>query len=425
MYILHDAQKTSRDRVLWNETRNLVSGVDDAWFEMFATARDQAELKRQSGHDARGRKNTKPVLQYTLSWAISETPLSAHMRETVSSSLNMLGLSEHQAVIAAHCDKKHLHVHIVVNTIHPETGMTAPLKYTKERLSRWAEEYEREHGIHCRQRIENNRERARIIEQKAKDGSAVLMLGGLQSPVRARPYVPVKYRGPNRKEWFARKELKDRMSRLRAEMDPAHKAELGSLWEKQQAARFVLDRNTDAAEERASQHLKQEFKPRWRALYREQKRELNYVAGANIFERAVFVFSQRERLGLRQPLSFKSAVSLITNPGKLLDRLERTQKQERRNLGQVQHAGLRVFADRIWADHRTRMDKLIAEQAHERRSMRDQHHARTRGISLHLAKASLSAERQAANDRGRAQKIKEDMIKWRRKNDGRDFGREM
>ncbi|MCK9910420.1 relaxase/mobilization nuclease domain-containing protein, partial [Microbacteriaceae bacterium K1510] len=113
------------------------------------TARDQAALKEQSGQSARGRKNTKPVLHYTLSWAIGENPSPEHMRETALSSLKALGLDQHQAVMAAHSDKEHLHVHIVVNTIHPETGLTAPLKYTKERLSRWAEAYEREYGIHC------------------------------------------------------------------------------------------------------------------------------------------------------------------------------------------------------------------------------------------------------------------------------------
>lgn len=66
------------------------------------------------------------------------------MRETALSCLNALGLGEHQAVMAAHSDKEHLHVHIVVNTIHPETGMTAPLKYSKEKLSRWVEAYERQ-----------------------------------------------------------------------------------------------------------------------------------------------------------------------------------------------------------------------------------------------------------------------------------------
>ena len=48
-YILHDAGKDTNDRVLWTETQNVVSAPEDAWFEMFATARDQALLKQQAG----------------------------------------------------------------------------------------------------------------------------------------------------------------------------------------------------------------------------------------------------------------------------------------------------------------------------------------------------------------------------------------
>jgi beta-lactamase superfamily II metal-dependent hydrolase len=170
-YILSDAGKgkDTSDRVLWSKTCNLASAPEDAWFEMFAVARDQAVLKEQAGQQARGRKNRTPVLHYTLSWPPGEKPSAEHMHETALSSLKALKLDQHQALIAAHGDKDHMHVHIVVNTIHPETGMTAALKYTKETLSRWAEAYEREHGIHCEERIRNNELRDNIrIAKKAR-----------------------------------------------------------------------------------------------------------------------------------------------------------------------------------------------------------------------------------------------------------------
>lgn len=425
-YILHDAQKTSRDRVLWSDTRNLISQADDAWFEMFATARDQAALKEQSGQSARGRKNTKPVLHYTLSWAIGENPTPEHMRETALSSLNMLGLGEHQAVMAAHSDKEHMHVHIVVNTIHPETGLTASLKYTKERLSRWAEAYEREHGIHCEERIRNNAERDRLA--RARDGAAILMLGDLHAQPAKPPYVPVKHRGPNRQQWFTQKELKNRMSRLRAEMDLVHKGERSALWQKQVAVREALDDNTRAAVEQARSYVKDQFRLQWRDLYRVQKREGRHVANATLFERAVFVFSQRERLGLRKPLSFRQAVSFIRHPGKLLDRIDAVHERERRGLAQVEKAETRTYTETIWTRHRAKADRLIADQAADRQVLRDRHFARTRGVTLQHAKASLAAElhREPANDKGqRALTLKERMAEWRARNEGRDYGREM
>lgn len=425
-YILHDAQKTSRDRVLWNDTRNLVSQADDAWFEMFATARDQAALKAQSGQSARGRKNTKPVLHYTLSWAIGENPRPEHMRETALSSLKALGLDQHQAVMAAHSDKEHLHVHIVVNTIHPETGMTASLKYTKERLSRWAEGYERAHGIHCEERIRNNAERERLA--RARDGAALLMLGDLHAQPARPPYVPVRHRGPNRQQWFTQKELKHRMSRLRAEMDLVHRGERDALWQKQVAVREALDDNTKAAVEHARLHVRAEFKPQWRDLYRVQKREVKHVAHATLFERAVFVFSQRERLGLRKPLSFRQAVSFIRRPGKLIERIEAVHERERRGLAQIEKAQTRVYSDRIWSQHRAKADRLMSEQAAERKTLRDAQYGRTRGVTLQHAKASLAAEppREPANDHGqRAFTVKQRMAEWRARNEGKDYGRGM
>ena len=160
-YILHDAGKTTTDRVDWTATQNLVSHPEDAWYEMFETYRDSDELKERAGRSARGRKNTTPVLHYMLSWHKDDKPSPDHMRETALSSFKALGLQDHQAVLAAHHDKEHLHVHIVVNTVNPDTGITAGLKFTKLDLSKWAEAYEREHGIHCEERIRNNAERER------------------------------------------------------------------------------------------------------------------------------------------------------------------------------------------------------------------------------------------------------------------------
>ena len=126
-YILHDAGKATADRVDWTATQNLVSHPEDVWFEMFETYRDSDALKEQAGRSARGRKNTTPVLHYMLSWHKEDMPSAEHMRETALSSLKALGLQDHQAVLAAHHDKDHMHVHIVVNTVNPDNGITAPL----------------------------------------------------------------------------------------------------------------------------------------------------------------------------------------------------------------------------------------------------------------------------------------------------------
>ena len=75
-----------------------------------------------------------------------------------------------------------MHVHIVVNTVHPETGMTAPLKFTKLELSKWAEAYEREHGIHCEERIRNNEERRRHSALSARSMKRLPPIGRRRPP---------------------------------------------------------------------------------------------------------------------------------------------------------------------------------------------------------------------------------------------------
>lgn len=446
-YILHDAQKTSRDRVLWNDTCNLISKADDAWFEMFATARDQAELKRQSGQDARGRKNTKPVLHYTLSWAIGENPTPEHMRATALSSLKALGLQEHQAVMAAHSDKDHLHVHIVVNTIHPVTGMTAPLKYTKEHLSRWAEAYEREHGVYCEQRIANNERRKEAAVARQAEP--------------AREFVAVKHKQTARAEWFDKKVLLDRMKELRAEIRPLmphpHPELRKNMTTQHRGERETMYQSTLAAVDQARSSVFARYRPQWRELYRAHKAETRHLlrAATHPFERAVFVYSQRERLGSGKPLTLRQMFHLIRNPDRLLQRVDAIQNKERQSLARAEKTEKKQVSERLWLNYKSRIETVRERQKDERFALVREREAHLRTVvTFDLAKETLIAERQPANDSpasqpsvetqpetaaafnmavntrtptqmARVELIKQQMEEWRKRNPGRDFGREM
>jgi hypothetical protein len=414
---------------------------------MFATARDQAELKRQSGQDARGRKNTKPVLHYTLSWAIGENPTPQHMRETALSSLKALGLDGHQAVMAAHSDKDHLHVHIVVNTIHPVTGMTAQLKYTKEHLSRWAEAYEREHGVHCEQRIANNEKRKEIAAARQADPS--------------REFVAVKHQQTARAEWFDKKVLLERMKELRAEIRPLmpqpNPEIRKAMTAQHRADREALYQGTVAAVDHARSSVFARYRPQWRDLYRAHKSETKHLlrAATHPFERAVFVYSQRQRLGNGKPLTIRQMFQLIMKPDRLLQRVEAIQNKERRSLARAEKADKKQISERLWLQYRTRIDTVREQQKEERFAMVREREAHLRTVvTFALAKESLTADRQPANDSppeqqalealpapasafntavntrspaqmAQVEKIKQQMEEWRKRNPGRDFGREM
>ena len=91
-----------------------------------------------------------------------------------------------------------------------------------------------------------------------------------------------------------------------------------------------------------------------------------------------------------------------------------------------------VYAERIWSQHAVRLEKLKSEQSAERRQQREAHHAATRSVTIQMAKASLvqdcaTPHQTPANTNGfrTADEIKQQMAEWRRKNNGRDYGREM
>ena len=171
-YCLHDAPEPddrspeTSERVAWTDTRNLPTiRAERAARLMAATAKAAPDLKRLAGGARGGRKLTKPVLHYSLSWARDETPDRQEMSQAVDGSLEALGLEGHEALIVAHDDTRHPHVHVVANRVDPETGKAAKLGNSKLRLSRWAEGYEREQGrIRCERRVKNN-ERRRAGEE--------------------------------------------------------------------------------------------------------------------------------------------------------------------------------------------------------------------------------------------------------------------
>ncbi len=127
---------------------------------MTDTALSQAELKAAAGIKATGRKLENPVLAYSLSWHPSEDPDRAIMVKAAYETLAVLGLTKHQAVLVAHNDTDHAHVHILVNMVSPIDGRAASLSNSKLKLSKWAQAWELEHGqVFCQDRVTNNEKR--------------------------------------------------------------------------------------------------------------------------------------------------------------------------------------------------------------------------------------------------------------------------
>jgi hypothetical protein len=61
------------------------------------------------------------LCHYELSWPPGERPTQPQWTESASHTLRELGYQDHQYMVVAHDDKKHFHIHIMVNKVHPET----------------------------------------------------------------------------------------------------------------------------------------------------------------------------------------------------------------------------------------------------------------------------------------------------------------
>lgn len=173
-YLLHDIGSASRNRVAWTEVRNLASSnPETAWRVMAATAMDAERLKEKAGIKATGRKSAQSVLHLVLSWHPEEAATldRNQMLAAAESALKALGASDRQALIIAHNDSAHPHLHVLVNRVSPRDGRMLSSSKEKLKLSKWAQRYEEQRGkIYCEDRVLNNEARERGAYTRAEKG---------------------------------------------------------------------------------------------------------------------------------------------------------------------------------------------------------------------------------------------------------------
>lgn len=120
------------DRVEWIEARNLPT--DDphtASLLMLATAAQSVRVQ-------------KPVYHVALSFDPDDGVDPSTMVHVADRLLNDLGLQEHQALIVAHGDTRHAHVHLMINRVHPKSFRAWRPTRDYARIERSLREQERE-----------------------------------------------------------------------------------------------------------------------------------------------------------------------------------------------------------------------------------------------------------------------------------------
>lgn len=162
LYLLHDPDHAvTAERVAWATTLNCAHDhIESAVHELYTTCLDAELLKAEAGVRAGGTPVEKPVKHISLAWHPSERPDRVEMTRAAEAFLKHMGWQEHQAILIAHDDKQHRHVHIVLNAIHPETGLKLDDGFERRRAQAWALGYEQETGrIFCEQRLKPVAER--------------------------------------------------------------------------------------------------------------------------------------------------------------------------------------------------------------------------------------------------------------------------
>jgi hypothetical protein len=109
-YLTAPERETGEERVVWTAARNLPTD-DPALAATFMSATA-----------ARSVLSRKPLYQVVLNFSADDPVDRAVMERVADRVLEGLDLADHQALLVAHRDRPHPHLHVMVNLVHPETG---------------------------------------------------------------------------------------------------------------------------------------------------------------------------------------------------------------------------------------------------------------------------------------------------------------
>ena len=68
-------------------------------------------------------RSRDPINHYIFSWREGEVPTREQVEAAVDIVLKEMALADHQALYALHADTDNFHLHLIVNRVHPDTGL--------------------------------------------------------------------------------------------------------------------------------------------------------------------------------------------------------------------------------------------------------------------------------------------------------------
>ena len=377
LYYLHDKGALTSGRVAFVLTENLPTEDAEKAIKCMAwTAIHQQEIKARAGGSAKGRRLEYPVYTYSLSWAPDESPDPEEMIAAARESLKALGLEGHETLFVSHNDEPHPHIHVIVNRVHPETGIAAKLSNDHLKLSAWAEAYEKRQGkIRCEQRVENNARRRNKEFVKDRESQKAAEFH--------------RWRRLRLAEVFRRREQDQKNLSL------AHRMQ-----------REFLFRQKEREIGKKAAALREANKERWRIVYVDQQDERNklLLAQRTAWSRLRYFLHKKAREYFHadrpQRTGFLSgAFAAISGGPRQFADLDKKQRATRVQLaGRINQKRREAF-NQINAAYRVDLDKLKAQQRQQQEALDKQQseesQRRAREIKQGLDKEAFARERTA------------------------------
>lgn len=380
LYLLHDKDcADTSERVAWTDVRNLA--VDDpelAWKVMVATAKDQDRLKAEAGVKTTGRKSSKHVLHISLAWHPDQSPDQEAMAKAADQALKAIGAGDRQALIVAHNDEAHPHVHLLINRVSPLDGKLLSSSNDRLKLSKWAEGYEREGGqIYCEDRVINNAERER--------GNYVKGARDLARHIyEARPAAND---NDHRKGVLAAERAQDHALATR-DRDQAkrHAAQIEQLETRHQDRKAELKRELVKEIAQARAETLETFRPRWRQLNRVQAAEAKTFEAleSSFFGRASNIFkvakASSEDVNEGRTGIITRSFRILTNAGERKAYFEAAQARARVSLEREQDRSAESAAKALRERHEGRAAELREGYISKRAELLKEHAAQREAI---------------------------------------------
>jgi hypothetical protein len=121
-----------------------------------------------------------------VSFAAGEKPSQEQLADIEETLCAAIGLGAHQRLSAVHCDTDHLHIHVAINKIHPESFRLVEPYFDQRKLMAACEALEQKHGlIRTRHGVSLSHDRTAPHEERERFRDEVrdLIEDGLESQI--------------------------------------------------------------------------------------------------------------------------------------------------------------------------------------------------------------------------------------------------